>query len=175
MTAARLSVRQAVEADHRAIVGVVDGWWGRPVQAQLPRLWLRHFAGTAFVARDDDRLAGFLVGFMSQDDPTLACLHLVGVTPGRRRRGIGRSLVERFADAVAARGATRATTTAWPGDRGALAFLGAVGFTVDAGPGTHPLYGTPAYTDWNRDDDDQVVLDREIRSVDRHESAATIR
>jgi ribosomal protein S18 acetylase RimI-like enzyme len=159
-------IRPLRESDHAALVAVVDGWWDRKIRWALPRLWLQHFTSTSFVAEGplggrDDAPLGFVVGFVSQDDPATAYLHLVGVAPGRRRRGIGRALLERFVAATAERGARRATTIAWPGDPIGLAFLRAMGFVADDGPGTRPLYGTPARTDWNRDGDDQVVLDRE--------------
>jgi hypothetical protein len=35
-------------------------------------------------------------------------------------------------------------------------------FVVDDGPGTRPLYGVPARTDWNDEGDDQAVLTRVI-------------
>jgi GNAT superfamily N-acetyltransferase len=160
--AAPAIVRRAVEADHPVLVELVDEWWGRRTQAQLPRLWFRHFAGTSFVADADGRTAGFVVGFAGQDRPDEAVLHLVGVAPARRRRGIGRALVERFASEVRERGARRIETIAWPGDPIALAFLEAVGFVVVDEPGAPRLYGTPARTDWNRRGDDQVVLTRSL-------------
>jgi GNAT superfamily N-acetyltransferase len=154
-------VRPARESDQPALVRLVDEWLGRPTHQQLPRLWLQHFAGTSFVAEDGSgRPVGLAVGFVSQDRPAEAYLHLLGVAPGQRRRGVGRALAGAFGEAVAARGARTVTTIAWPGEPGCLRFLGALGFTVDAGPGTRRLYGTPARTDWNREGDDQVVLTR---------------
>ncbi len=160
-----IRLRHPVEDDHPLLVAVVDEWWGgRRVRASLPRLWLQHFTGTSVVAQRDagGTPVGFVIGFVSPDHPHLAYLHLIGVAPGHRRKGVGRTLVERWAEVVRARGASRATTIAWPGDPAGLAFLRAVGFAVDAGPGTRALYGTAAHTDWNREGDDQAVLHREL-------------
>ena len=165
LTPAARDVRigRPAEADHREIVDLVDEWWGRRIHPLLPRLWFQHFSSSSLVARGEGgELHGFLVGFVSQDRPAEAYLHLVGVAPGRRRRGLGRAMVERFADDLRVRGVARVGTVSWPGDPGALRFLQAVGFAVEAGPGTRPLYGTPAYTDWNRERDDQVVLTRTL-------------
>jgi ribosomal protein S18 acetylase RimI-like enzyme len=160
---AGVRIEHPTEADHRAVVDVLDDWWGRRIHLLLPRLWFQHFASTSLVARGErDALLGFLVGFVSQDRPAEAYLHLVGVLPGRRRRGLGRALVERFTADLRTRGVEAVATVSWPGDPRALAFLRAMGFEVDAGPGTRPLYGTPAHTDWNRDRDDQVVLSRKL-------------
>ena len=74
----------------------------------LPQLFFLHFEGTSFVAEDGDgRLAGFLVGFLSQTDPDDAYVHFVGVAPEQRGSGLGRELYERFFEA--AREAGRST------------------------------------------------------------------
>lgn len=129
----------------------------------LPRLWLQHFTGTSWLAEDPDgRLRGFLVAFMSQDDPTTGYVHLVATDPNRRRAGIGRALYERaFAD-LAAHGARRVITITWPGNRVSVGFHRAMGFRVDDGPDTQPIYGTPAYPDYDGDGEDRVVFTREL-------------
>jgi hypothetical protein len=43
--------RRPVEADHPAVVSVVDQWWGgRRIHDLLPRLWFQHFTGTSWIA-----------------------------------------------------------------------------------------------------------------------------
>ena len=155
-------IRPATEDDHLPLVRSVDDWWGRPTRHRLPRLWFQHFTGTLLVAEDEGRRIGFVVGFMSPDRPDEAYLHLLGVAPGRRRRGVGRALWEAFAERARDRGAGRVTTIAWPGDPIGIAFLRGIGFRVDEGPETRPLYGVPARTDWNDDRDDQALLSRAI-------------
>jgi ribosomal protein S18 acetylase RimI-like enzyme len=159
-----LVVRRPVEADHPRVVAVVDEWWGgRRLRDLLPRLWFQHFAGTSWIAEEaDGRLRGFLVAFVSQDDPTTGYLHMVAADPNVRRRGIGRALYERaFAD-LAAHGARRVTAITWPGNRISIAFHRGMGFRVDDGPGTQPIYGTPAYPDYDGTGEDRVVFRREL-------------
>ena len=163
MTHVLVRFRRPVEADQPVLVELVDDWWGRRMQGQLPRLWFRHFTGTSLVAESPGgSIDGFVVGFVSPDHPDQAYLHLIGVAPGKRRRGLGRALVERFGAVAAERGATRLSTIAWPGDPVALEFLRATGFEVETQPGLQRLYGTPAHTDWDRQGDDQVMLTRPI-------------
>lgn len=160
-----LRFRRPVPEDHPRLWAVVDEWWGgRRMRALLPRLWLEHFAGTSWLAEraTDERLAGFLVGFLSQDDPTTAYVHLIAVDPNRRRDGVGRALYERaFADARA-HGARRVTAVTWPGNRISIAFHRAMGFTVDDGPGTQVLYGTPSHPDHDGEGEDRVVFTRQV-------------
>lgn len=159
-----LVFRRPVEGDHPRIVEVIDEWWGgRKLRHLLPRLWLQHFTGTSWIAEDPDgRLRGFLVAFVSEDDPTTGYIHMVSSDPNRRGVGIGRALYERaFAD-LAAHGAVRVKAITWPGNRISVAFHRAMGFAVDDGPGTRPLYGTPAYTDYDGPGEDRVVFVRTL-------------
>lgn len=159
-----LTFRHPTEADHARIVGLVDEWWGgRRMRALLPRLWFQHFAGTSWVAEAaDGRLEGFVVAFISQDDPTTGYVHMIGAHPNHRRGGIGRALYEHVFDDLAARGVRRVTAITWPGNRQSVAFHQAIGFRVDDGPGTQNLYGTPAYADYDGDGDDRVVFVRDL-------------
>ena len=157
---ADLTFRRPTSADHPRVVDVIDDWWGgRRVRMLLPRLWLEHFSGTSWIVeRPDGRLAGFIVAFISQDDPTTGYVHMIGAEPNRRRRGLGRALYERaFAD-LAARGARRVQAVTWPGNRTSVAFHKALGFSIDDGPGTQRLYGTPAHPDHDGPDEDRVVF-----------------
>lgn len=159
-----LIVRRPIEADHRVLVDVVDEWWGgRRIRGLLPRLWFQHFTDRSLVVtRDDGRIVGFLVGFLSPDHPDTAYIHMVGTDPNLRRHGLARAMYARFfAEAVAA-GAARVKAITWPGNRTSVAFHRALGFTLDDGPGTQRLYGTPAYPDYEGDGEDRVVFSRPL-------------
>jgi ribosomal protein S18 acetylase RimI-like enzyme len=156
--------RRPAEADYLRMVRVVDDWWaGRHIDTLLPRLWLQHFTGTSWLVEDESgRLAGFLVGFVSPDEPTTAYCHMVAIDPNRRGRGIGRQLYERFFHDARAAGATRVVAVTWPGNRASVAFHRALGFQPATGPGTQNLYGTPAYPGYDFDREDRVVLTRPL-------------
>jgi ribosomal protein S18 acetylase RimI-like enzyme len=98
----------------------------------LPRLFFLHFEGTSFVADDDDgELAGFVCGFLSQTDPKEAYIHFVGVSPGRRGEGVGRTLYERFFAEARDHGRSLVRCVTSPGDQESIAFHEALGFEVD--------------------------------------------
>jgi ribosomal protein S18 acetylase RimI-like enzyme len=161
---AELRYRRPTEADYGPIVRVVDEWWGgRRMDVLLPRLWLQHFTGTSWLAETaDGRLAGFLVGFFSPDHPEVAYCHMIASNPNLRQHGIGSELYERFfADARAA-GRDRVVAITWPGNRVSIAFHRALGFEVEAGPGTQNLYGTPAYPGYDHDREDRTVFVRNV-------------
>jgi ribosomal protein S18 acetylase RimI-like enzyme len=128
-----LEIRNAEPTDHERVVAVVDEWWGgRQMHAMLPRLFFVHFRETTFVAEERGELAGFLCGFLSQTFGDEAYVHFVGVSPGYRRRLLGRELYERFF-AVArreGRGVVRCVTS--PVNASSVAFHRRLGFEVEA-------------------------------------------
>ncbi len=156
--------RRPEPSDHPRVVSVVDEWWGgRRMRQLLPRLWFQHFRGTSWVVEDaEGRLRGFVVAFMSADDPTTGYVHMIASDPNRRHGGIGRALYEAAFRDLAAHGAGRVMAVTWPGNRVSIGFHRAMGFRVDDGPGTQPIYGTPAYPDYDGPGEDRVVFIREL-------------
>ena len=124
-------IRNAEPADYLRLTAVIDEWWGgRQMAAMLPKLFFVHFRDTSFVAEDEDGApAGFLCGFRSQTFADEAYVHFVGVDPGRRGRGLGRELYERFFAAVAPRTIVRAVTSTV--NERSVAFHRAIGFDVE--------------------------------------------
>ena len=158
-----VELRRPIEADHRFLVNSVDDWWGgRKMHQLLPRLWFQHFSGTSWIAVVDDRIVGFLIGFISPDRPDEAYIHMVGTSPNHRMKGLGRALYERFFEDARARGARRVEAITWPGNRISVGFHKAMGFESATGPGTQNLYGTPAYPDYDAEGGDRVVFSREL-------------
>ncbi|HUQ78221.1 MAG TPA: GNAT family N-acetyltransferase [Patescibacteria group bacterium] len=159
-----MTYRHPTEADQPRIVGVVDEWFGgRRVRHLVVRAWFRHVASTSWIADDEDgNPIGFLIGYRSQDHPDEAVLHLVGVHPSHRRRGVGRALIESFLADAATRGARAVRALAWPGDPIPISFFRALGFRPEDGPGSQNLYGTPAFPDYEADGEDRIVFVREL-------------
>jgi predicted GNAT superfamily acetyltransferase len=164
LDAATLAYRRPTEADYPRISRIVDDWWGgRKMDLLLPRLWLQHFTGTSWLAETPDgELAGFLVGFLSPDQPEVAYCHMVATRPSIRELGVGRALYERFfADARAA-GRSTVKAVTWPANRTSLAFHRALGFDVVGGEGTQNLYGTPAVAGYDFDREDRATMIRSL-------------
>lgn len=159
-----LSFRRPTDADHPRIVVQVDDWLGgRRLHDLLPRLWVRHFAGTSWLVEDPAGApVGFLIGFISPDHPEEACIHMVAVGPNHRRSGLATTLYERFIADVAGRGVRRINAITWPGNRISVAFHLAMGFRPIGGPGTQRLYGTEAHPDYDYPGEDRVVFIRDL-------------
>lgn len=123
-------IRMMTSADFAYLCGVVDVWWGDHVRYLLHPIYMEHFGDTALVLDDENGLAGFLLGFVSQRHPEEAYVHMVGVAPDRRGRGVGRALYERFVAVVRARGCRRVVAITVPYNAGSIAFHRAFGFKL---------------------------------------------
>jgi ribosomal protein S18 acetylase RimI-like enzyme len=169
-----LRFRRPTEADYPRVVDAVDAWWeARAARGVLPRLWFRHFTASSWIAEEPGadrstgdgagaRLAGFLVGFRSADHPDTWVIQAVAVDPGRRRRGVGRSLVDHFLADVRRAGGAEVEALVWPGDPPAIRFLAGLGFSAEAGPGTMRLYGTDAFAGYDFGTEDRARFRREV-------------
>ena len=129
-----MSVRPASRADLDRIRDVQAAWWGgRDLTALLQPLFLENFASTSLILDDDDgSLAGFLIGFPSQDDPAAAYVHFVGVAPDHRGSGVGRALHDAFAQRMAERGISTVRCVTSPVNADSIAFHHRIGFVIEA-------------------------------------------
>jgi len=135
-----ITLRTATAADYDQIAAVIDDWWGRPVAAALPRLFLDHFHATSTIAEADGELAGFLIGILSPSLPGAAYIHFVGVHPRHRGQGLARVLYQRFFVLAAADGRTVVSAVTAPVNAPSIAFHTALGFAVS---GPIPGYDGP--------------------------------
>jgi ribosomal protein S18 acetylase RimI-like enzyme len=137
-----VELRQAREEDYPAVAGALQAWWTQPGfteaaarerAALVPRLWLQHFAKTSLVAEQEGRLAGFLIGFLSQDQGDEGYIHFVGVAPNARRAHLGRHLYERFFETCRRDARTHVRCVTSPQNALSITFHVAMGFEVEPG------------------------------------------
>lgn len=98
----------------------------------LPRLFFTHFRATSFVAFDQQRIVGFVVGFASQSLADEAYIHFVGIDPGYRRRGVGGRLYECFFAAARSHGRHTVRCVTAPLNRDSIAFHLRLGFAIES-------------------------------------------
>jgi ribosomal protein S18 acetylase RimI-like enzyme len=123
-------LRPARPEDYDAIAALVDDWWGRPVLASLPRVFLDHFHRTSLVAEQGAGLRGFLVGIISPSEADQAYIHFVGVHPEDRARGLARAMYERFFQLARAHDRRTVGAITSPVNRASIAFHRRMGFTA---------------------------------------------
>lgn len=156
------AMRRPAADDHARCLRLLAAWLEQPA---LPHLLggalLRQMAGVSWLAETDDRRPiGLLLGIIGPDGPREGAIALVAVDPALRRRGIGRSLVNRFIHDAVGRGIARVVVAVRPDERTVLAFFAALGFEPDAGPGSARIHGVPAFADWDGPGQDRALLVR---------------
>src|SRR5690606_15960096 len=89
-------IRAITKADFDFVVSVIDKWWGGPSGERPHPMFFYELGDRALIAEADGAVVGFLFGFVAPTDPPLGYVHLVGIDPDSRRRGVGKRLYEHF-------------------------------------------------------------------------------
>lgn len=133
-------LRALAKQDYDQIVQIIDRWSGGPTSTLVHPLLFYELGKSSLVVEREAQLVGFLFGFVTAAVPSVGYIHLLGIHPEFRRRGIGRLLYTKFEEESRSTGcgALKAMTT--PGNESAMAFHRALGFGVElvedyAGPG----------------------------------------
>ena len=120
--------------DYDHIVQVIDRWWGGPTSALAHPVFFYELGELARVVEHDGILVGFLFGFAAPgSDPArtrVGYVHLVGIHPDYRRRGVGRVLYQTFEEDCRSVGCTLLKSLTNAGNEGSLAFHAAMGWSA---------------------------------------------
>lgn len=93
---ALMLTRSLSKRDYDHIVQVIDRWWGGPTSALAHPLFHYELGELARVVEHDGILVGFLFGFIAPGPPRTGYVHLVGIHPDFRRRGVATVLYQAF-------------------------------------------------------------------------------
>lgn len=158
------SIRHTRETDHSAIIDAIGRWWDTPNRATIglmvPRLFLQFFTHTSWIVEDESgEIGAFLIGLRSQDDPTIAYIHFVGVDPELRRAGIGHGLYDLAFETFASLGCSEVRAITGPFNARSQAFHAAMGFTAH---GDRDIDGVMAYPDYDGPGEPRVAFTRAL-------------
>jgi GNAT superfamily N-acetyltransferase len=134
-----METRPLNKPDYDQIVRVIDLWWGGPTSALAHPIFFHELGRLGRVVEDEGLLVGFLLGFRCPDVP-VGYVHLVGIHPNCRRRGVGRLLYSAFEADCRSEGCERLKAITTLGNEGSVNFHAALGWAVAeiedyAGPG----------------------------------------
>ncbi len=135
-----MDTRKITKEDFDRIVEVIDHWWGGPISTFAHPIFFYELGDMALVVENDNEMIGFLLGFIAHEPSRTGYVHLVGIHPEHRRRGVGRLLYSNFTEVAIAAGCTKLKAITTTGNEGSLRFHLAQGWQakeVDdyAGPG----------------------------------------
>ena len=124
-----MDTRPLAKADYDQIVRVIDRWWGGPTSALAHPMFFYELGRLARVVENDGLLVGFLLGFICPD-ASVGYVHLVGIHPDYRRRGVGKVLYQTFEEDCRAAACMRLKAITTLGNEGSIAFHKATGWSV---------------------------------------------
>lgn len=135
-----METRNITKADFDRIVEVIDHWWGGPISTFAHPIFFYELGDMALVVENDGELIGFLLGFIAHEPQKTGYVHLVGIHPEHRRKGVGRLLYATFTQRAVAAGAANLKAITTTGNDGSIRFHLAQGWhahEIDdyAGPG----------------------------------------
>jgi ribosomal protein S18 acetylase RimI-like enzyme len=134
-----MEIRGLTKKDFDYIVSVLDRWWGGPSREQAHPVFFYELGEHALIADEGGEVIGFLLGFIAPTEPKVAYVHLVGIHPDHRRKGVGKQLYQVFTDRARAAGAARVKAITNVGHESSIAFHRALGF----GATEEPHYAGP--------------------------------
>jgi ribosomal protein S18 acetylase RimI-like enzyme len=148
-----MNVRRIAKGDFDRIVEVIDHWWGGPIGTFAHPIFFYELGDQALVVEQGSDMIGFLLGFVVPlPVARTGYVHLVGIHPDYRRRGVGRLVYDHFTRECRSAGCVRMKAITPPGNEGSIRFHVALGWNVEevddyAGPGRRRIVFTKPLTD----------------------------
>ena len=125
-------------------------------------LFCKFFNNTCFVSERDGNIVGFVLGFISQVNPSEAYIHLVAVDPSAQRHGLAERLYKEFFNAAVALNARTVRLIVNPDNSRSLAFHNKLGFQVVSSGETIEVDGVLAVKDYNGPGHHMVSFSRSL-------------
>ena len=113
----------------------------------LPKLFFVYFFETSFIAESDEKIIGFLSGFLSQTHLEEAYIHFVGIHPYFRKHGVGSALYRQFFQTVQEFGRVRIKCVTSSVNKSSIAYHLHMGF--EAEPSQTQEDGVPYHLDYD--------------------------
>jgi ribosomal protein S18 acetylase RimI-like enzyme len=156
-----MKIRHLQPEDYDSIIINLNEWWGgRQISHALPRLFFDHFHKTSFIMEQDNKIIGFLVGFLSPSQPDEAYIHFIGVHPDYRKQGIANTLYNRFFDLMRENHRSIVHCVTAPINKVSIAYHTRMGFQIL--PQTNEMDGTSYCVDYDGPGEDRVLFEKYI-------------
>lgn len=152
-----MNIRHIEPEDCGAILDVASNWWGSNYSSDMFSKWyIQHFCDTCLLAEEDEKMIGFIMGFLSQSNPDEAYIRIIMVDPNFRGKGIGRELYERFFERVGVLGRSVIRCVTAPRKKDSIAFHTRLGFSIESQ--VHELEGVPICLNYDGRGGNRVIF-----------------
>ena len=153
------NITQMTKEDFLKIVDDHSKYWDSDLTYQLHHpIFINEFADTAYTLKDGDTIAAYLMGFISQTEPT-GYVHIVAVHPDYRRQGLAKRMYEHFIEEARKRNCTRLKATGHPDNSQTIKFHLSLGMKMQGEPNGE---GINILKDYLRRGSDRVVFMMDI-------------
>ncbi len=157
-----MDITNCTKDDLDAIRQDISEFWGSDRNLQLHHpTFVYEFGNTAFVIRQEGRVVAYLLGFLSQTEPT-GYIHMVAVRKPYRREGLGRRLYEHFTACVRDKGCTMLKAFTQVNNAASITFHKAMGFELQGIPNVDNI---PVVRDYSGKGQDRVVFRKNIETI----------
>jgi GNAT superfamily N-acetyltransferase len=130
MTIMAVRIDSAEVADFHQVLADHPRYWGERDLRSLHLLALvQEFAATCLVARADDGIHGYVIGFVTPGHT--GYVHLIATRDDARGTGVGRRMYSSFTEAARRQGAVRLKAITSVGNTGSVAFHRSLGFDAN--------------------------------------------
>ena len=146
-----LKIRSTLEEDFVEIADLAENC--SPMETErnsIYHIFTKFFRSTSFVVElPSGELGGFILGFISQENPEDAYIHLLCVDPKMRGRHIGKRLIERFIEEAVLKKCKKVYLITKPVNWNSISFYKKLGFLEDKSRETINILGTNAVKNYN--------------------------
>lgn len=111
---------------HQVLADHARYWGERDLRSLHLTALVQEFGSTCLVARAEDGIRGYLIGFVTPD--RTGYVHLIATRDDTRGTGLGRTLYAAFTATARRQGAVRLKAITSPANEGSLAFHRGLGF-----------------------------------------------
>lgn len=159
------NIRQVQEDDFLTIADIAT--YCPPMVTErnsIYHLFTKFFKSTSLIIESDDKkVLGFLLGFISQDDPTEAYIHLLCVIPQWRNKGLAKDLIDEFLNILSEKGCSKINLITSPGNKKALNFYMKMGFKIENEGREIIINGVKTIKNYNGPGEHKLICTKQLR------------
>jgi GNAT superfamily N-acetyltransferase len=154
-----MEITLCAKADFDQIItDFIDFWGDERTKSLHNPVYLYEFGNTAYVAKEGEKVIGYLFGLFSQTAP-VAYVKFIGVRRSYQKKGIGRRLYEHFTNFAREKGCKELKAITSPGNKASIAFHKSIGMELFGEPDEE---GTPVIRDYGGPGIHRVVFHKRI-------------
>jgi ribosomal protein S18 acetylase RimI-like enzyme len=122
-------------------------------------IFTKFFTSTSLIIEtENNKVLGFLLGFISQDNPEEAYIHLLCVIPQYRKKGLAKSMMDEFMTIINENGCRKVYLITSPGNKKAIKFYKKIGFKIDNQGKEIVINGVKTIKNYNGPGEHKLIL-----------------